>query len=56
MAARQVLVPPADPASVKDPPVPEGRIAAGTNGVRPLHKDPKAWRAFLRTLSHYDPN
>ena len=57
MAAQQTLVPPAaGPAEVGDRPVSGIRIDEEANGALPLREDPKAWRAFLRTLGHYDPN
>ena len=41
-----------------EPKVPEVRLGeAEANGVYSgLRADPQAWRAFLRTLRHYDPN
>lgn len=58
MAARQVPVPPAiEPVGVKDPPVPESGIGEEANEPPTgLRADPQAWRAFLQTLGHYDPN
>ncbi len=57
MAAQQALVPPGvDPAEVKDRLVSRIRVDTEANGALPLRQDPKAWRAFLRTLGHYDPN
>ena len=58
MAAQQVLVPPAvEPAEVKDPLVPAIGIGEEANEASTgLRTDPQAWRAFLQTLGHYDPN
>ena len=59
MAARQVLVPSVvGPVEVTDPVVPEIRIGEEeANGARSGPRtDLQAWRAFLRTLGHYDPN
>ena len=59
MAVRQAPVPSVVvPVEVKDPVVPEIRIGEDeANGAYAgLRADPQAWRAFLRTLGHYDPN